>query len=172
MQEPNYKQVFLTEMYGHKGKKFCLKILMDAGRELSNVDKSHIRACADDLQNKIWHQTLILDPEIIKEKSEQRRQIQGLFAGHLIFIEETKNEYDNFDVFPWFIAYTKLGRIKIGWRKRVINIDWQGSLIIGTANNIFPNEDTTKGDCYIHAWGYDKAQEYINKLLDFKPITP
>jgi hypothetical protein len=63
---------------------------------------------------------------------------------------------------------TSRGVIKIGWRSRVINIDWSESDIKGLAKELFPNENVTKEDQYIHAWGYDKAKEYISVLMAVK----
>jgi hypothetical protein len=60
---------------------------------------------------------------------------------------------------------TKVGPITIGWRKRVISISWKNTDVKQTANQLFPNKDTTKEGHLIHAWGYDKAKEYINRLL-------
>lgn len=62
---------------------------------------------------------------------------------------------------PWFHVETECGKFSIGWRKRVINIDWS---TIGDLSIMFPNEDVTKGSCYIHAWGNDKATEYLGRI--------
>jgi hypothetical protein len=61
------------------------------------------------------------------------------------------------------------GIIKIGWRKRVINIDvthahgkgfaWHPSLA-----TLFSDQDVTKGDTYIHAHGTEKCIEYLTKI--------
>lgn len=64
---------------------------------------------------------------------------------------------------PWFVAETPYGQIKIGWRKRVINLDWSGTQ--NTFPTLFAEEDVTQGTTYIHAWGYEKATDYLGRLL-------
>ena len=91
-------------------------------------------------------------------------------------IRSARNEY-NCDGARWIKARTPYGDIKIGWRKRVINIDWSDVVarralmtldqtIWNTlsAQAIFPNEDVTKGQNHIHAWGERKAVEYLETL--------
>jgi hypothetical protein len=62
----------------------------------------------------------------------------------------------------WYRAETDLGDIKIGWRKRVINIDWSS-----TKRNLepfFSREEVTKTEYSIHAWGYAKCLEYLTQI--------
>ena len=66
--------------------------------------------------------------------------------------------------FPWIIATTSRGRIKLGWRKRVMNLDWSDSDITAMGEILFKDEDVTKGEKYIHCWGEDKAVEYLKRL--------
>ena len=64
-----------------------------------------------------------------------------------IFVEEIPNGYCNEPCcsrLPWFIVTTPVGHIKIGWRKRVINIDWTNTLQKKNGHELFPNEDVTK----------------------------
>lgn len=63
---------------------------------------------------------------------------------------------------PWFEVSTEVGTFKIGWRKRVINLDWSA-----TQKNHYPlfmDEDVTKSEFDIHAWGPEKAIEYLAKI--------
>jgi hypothetical protein len=62
----------------------------------------------------------------------------------------------------WFNVVTKYGTIKIGWRKRVIYIEWPN--IQSNAIVLFNKEDVTKGSNYIHAWGWEKCTEYLTEL--------
>ena len=145
-----------------------IEVLMDINRELNDVDESNIRECVDKLVKAMHGETASNDPEIREEASEQRAEILALFGNKTIFVEEIPNEYCDCyrcKQLPWFLITTKKGRIKIGWRKRVIYIDWNESTIKETAEELFPGEDTTKYDKVIHAWGYEKAREYIDKLL-------
>lgn len=66
--------------------------------------------------------------------------------------------------YPWIIVTTKKGRIKLGWRKRVINLDWSESDITSMGEILFKGENTTVGEKYIHCRGKDKAVEYLKKL--------
>ena len=66
--------------------------------------------------------------------------------------------------YPWVIVTTKKGRIKLGWRKRVINLDWSESDIKAIGTELFEDEKTTTGERYIHCWSKDKAIEYLKKL--------
>jgi len=66
----------------------------------------------------------------------------------------------------WFIISTPDGDIKIGWRKRVINIEWLDNYKKFEEN--FKSEDVTRGfgkygdnDRSIHAWSIEKAKEYL-----------
>lgn len=85
-----------------------------------------------------------------------------------------KNEYCSCELCaPWFNVKTEFGNIKIGWRKRVINIDWgsptvtvRSKLLHKNISSLFKDEDVTKGNDYIHAWGWEKAQEYLTKIYN------
>lgn len=91
------------------------------------------------------------------------------------------NEYWKDDEFgPWVELKTHMGSIKIGWRKRVINLDWsdiverklKGALYerrehirnYFDSETLFKDEDVTKGKYYIHAWGHDKLVTYLQTL--------
>lgn len=61
---------------------------------------------------------------------------------------------------PWYLAKTKLGLIKIGNRKRVIQIEWADTMI----RKIITSDDVTKSETMVHAWNTDKAVEYLRAL--------
>lgn len=61
---------------------------------------------------------------------------------------------------PWWLVETNIGLVKIGWRKRVIQISWTDTAYRGSVTA----EDTTKDDDMVHAWGYVKALEYLTAL--------
>lgn len=65
---------------------------------------------------------------------------------------------------PWYKVDTEVGEFKIGWRKRVINIVWPEKL---NALPLFEDQDVTKWATGIHAWGVDKAVEYLKAIREF-----
>jgi len=66
--------------------------------------------------------------------------------------------------FPWIIVTTGRGKIKLGWRKRVMNLDWSDTDLDVNGMELFSDEDVTKSDHYIHCWGREKAVEYLTRL--------
>lgn len=80
-------------------------------------------------------------------------------------INAKKNEYCGCNrCAPWYNVITPNGCLTIGWRKRVINIDF--SELDLKVEPDFSQESVTQGDHSIHAWGYDKAEEYIKHLKE------
>jgi hypothetical protein len=76
------------------------------------------------------------------------------------------NEYSrSSDAEPWMMLVTSRGRIKVGWRKRVISIDWKHSTLVAPAS-LFADEPVTQWDTGIHAYGADKAVEYLRRLWE------
>lgn len=71
---------------------------------------------------------------------------------------------------PWFLFNTRYGKIKLGWRKRVISITFFDGFDNVDFENIFKNENVTKGNhsegYNIHAWGYEKLYEYLQMVAN------
>lgn len=81
---------------------------------------------------------------------------------------------DCYSYIPWFLFHTIDGDIIMGWRKRVISIEWQENYKPFDMNELFGSEDVTKweegGKRGIHAWCKEKAYEYLKKAL--KTVNP
>jgi hypothetical protein len=60
----------------------------------------------------------------------------------------------------WWLAKTPFGLIQIGWRKRVIHIDWSETAV----RRVITDEDVTKSETVVHAWSPAKAVEYLTSL--------
>ncbi len=109
-----------------------------------------------------------LDPDIEVLNSQNKKDLSALFTPSSIYVETVPNGYSTIPFYaarPWYVVTTHRGHIKVGWRKRVLNIDWSKSNVKATAHEMFPSEEVTKGEKYIHAWSMAKAQEYVNKIL-------
>jgi hypothetical protein len=61
---------------------------------------------------------------------------------------------------PWFLMMTPYGPVMIGWRKRVIHIEWTETGVKG----VVTTDDVTKDPQYVHAWTVEKALEYLRAL--------
>jgi hypothetical protein len=61
---------------------------------------------------------------------------------------------------PWWLVETNIGLVKIGWRKRVIQISWTDTSYRG----VVTADDVTEDDDMVHAWSYAKALEYLAAL--------
>jgi hypothetical protein len=104
-------------------------------------------------------------------------EVRAIFALAGIAVQslyEIKNEYASNRGDPWWLVKTKWGLIKIGWRKRVINIDWSDTplrikkdAIREYEFHMMPlvvNENITQDDVSIHAWSYGDAVKYVTEF--------
>ncbi len=96
----------------------------------------------------------------------QEEQFRSVFAAAgipVLGMVAVPNEYCGcIRCAPWYDVATPIGTFRLGWRKRVINIDW--SRINGIPTDSFVGEDVTMGATFIHAWGNDKAAEYLSRM--------
>lgn len=61
---------------------------------------------------------------------------------------------------PWWLVKTNHGLIKIGWRKRVISIEWEDTPL----RVIVTEDDVTKEPTLVHAWNTEDAVKYLKVL--------
>lgn len=143
-----------------------IKIQLRYNRELTDDERWEAQRLIEEFSKKLNRNTMLNDPAEQRKIKDERESILALFSNP-VYVREIQNEYWKESVYPWFLVTTHKGVIKIGWRKRVINIDWKESDIIIDPKDV-TTDDVTKGqwgDKYIHAWGYEKAKEYLDKLL-------
>lgn len=164
------KQLLKYSSYGSKLGPFIFEINVQMDREFTDNDRRAADKCADELINALHKETIANDEESIKFREETKQTLLGLFETP-IFSKEIPNEYygENSPYsfnFPWFLVTTSVGPIKIGWRKRVISIDWSQTIVPKTAEELFKEEDTTKDGKLIHAWTYAKAKEYLKVIIN------
>lgn len=73
------------------------------------------------------------------------------------------SDHRYFETLPrqvWWFVKTQYGWIEIGWRKRVIQIDWSETGISAEVTT----DDVTKHNALVHAWSVEKALEYLRAL--------
>lgn len=95
-----------------------------------------------------------------------RTQFYRIFerAGFRVVLQAVKNGYwGDESSEPWFMAQSGAATVRIGWRKRVISIDWESMHV--PLPDLFADQDVTKGPYGVHAWSEDKAVEYLKRLI-------
>ena len=148
-----------------------------AGSNLPDLEIDDIRDAGykamDSIKEAITAAIMAADPKAQERAKEEREEILGCFDGP-IYVEEIPNGYGKQGCcrhLPWFVVTTAVGRIKIGWRKRVIEIDWSETKGTAEAETLFAAEDVTKGTRYIHAWSVKKAKSYVAAIMSSRVNT-
>jgi hypothetical protein len=168
-----YTEVHRCESWGD-GRHEGMRVLISVPEELTDDEKHMIRRDAEATMDKLRLSIASRDLKAIAEGKVEQDDLLACFpASTVCYVEKIPNGYwsaaSPYGVnHPWLVVTTPVGRITIGWRKRVISIDWTDSSVNLTADAIFPSEEVTKIGCLIHAWGYDKAKEYLAKIVAFK----
>jgi hypothetical protein len=146
--------------------------VMGAPADLTDDERYEIGKVAEATNDLVCRAVARRDPARKERAAKERAEILGLFPG-IIFVEDLPNGYCKkwcCEHLPWFRVTTRIGHIEIGWRKRVINIDWSKTNVKKTGDELFPNAGT-KGDSYVHAWSVADAEVCILKILE-AGVTP
>lgn len=151
-----------------------VKIFVKVEHDLTEDERDVLYKSREAILSILEKESLRLDPQTHINAAAERAEIVALFPPPG-YVEEIPNGYCSRSCCafkPWFVVTTSAGRIKIGWRKSVIHLEWTDSDIRKTAEEIFPNEEawpgyqTTQYDRIIHAHGYEAARKYILRILD------
>jgi hypothetical protein len=165
-----YTTLCHTESIGSHGA-FGIKIMVAAGQFTdfkAGAISDAVHTAERLISSEVKAARIEVDEVEQQRAQHQRRELLALFPAP-IFVEAIGNGYCPNACcrhLPWFVVTTTIGRFKIGWRKRVIELDWSGTLATKTAAVLFPGEEVTKFDRTIHAWGYDAAQQYIAAVIE------
>ena len=168
MSEFDWKTLHKKESWGTKN--FGIEIRVAIDRPLNENDAKATYNIMDELENVLMRETMRTDPEAAAEQAEEREKLLACFpTGEKIFVKDIPNGYCSgwcCSMKPWYEVTTTKGVVKLGWRKRVIEISWEPNVTgARTADALFPGEDVTKVGCLIHAWGYEKAKQYLARIL-------
>lgn len=66
----------------------------------------------------------------------------------------------------WLVEIPGVGVLKLGWRKRVIEIDWSRTGVSVSQDRITEDNVTYHDRGSIHAWGYDKAIAHLMEVIN------
>jgi len=119
------------------------------------------------IKTEVLSQIVRDQPDSMRAVELERASLLSMFKTP-IYVEEIPNGYCSEYCCrhrPWFVVTTSVGRFTIGWRKRVIQIDWKDTVGTKPAIELFPEEKTTMEDKYIHAWSLEDAARYIETVI-------
>lgn len=181
--EEGYRLAYGEERHGEEF--FGFKVFVKFHRDFTKNDQHEISRAARKMIVELDFESARLDPKLPGWKAETTGNFKKAFedAGlGPIFMEEIPNGYwPETDAYrlrsPWFIVTTRLGHFKVGWRKRVIVLDWERTTLrvpskvewrpeptIPTGEELFPGEDVTRWETGIHCYGYEKMTAYLKVL--------
>ena len=165
-----YGRVYSWESYGSG---YCqitgIQVWIKVEGGLPDKSLGIVYSQTDKMMNDVNTSLVEMNPERRAKRAEVKSQLSELFPSP-IYAEEIPNEYCSKAccfTLPWLLVTTSVGHFKIGWRKRVIHLDWEKTKVDKTAEELFPKEDTTKFGKAIHAWTMEKAKEYIKTVIDY-----
>lgn len=170
----NYKTLYQSEAIGHQS--YGIEILVSCDHDFTDGEKHAAYEAKNTIEDVIKAGNASTS---IEAQDTARRMRSGLLSlfGDPEFVEEIPNGYCSRGCcrhLPWFRVMTRIGPIEIGWRKSVVYIDWSKTMLKTRASELFPESIggyPTAGDYYIHAYGIEKAQEYVRRLVEAKPIN-
>lgn len=140
------------------------KAMLDANNHIDCHEKISEGYVAHIIVYEWYHSACLMEKRRVEEQRSFAQAFAKAFDGsHNFEWEPIRNEYwSDADALPWYSVKTSIGTIKVGWRKRVIVLDWSDT----NAKPDFSADNVTQGDSYVHAYGYDKLTEYLRRIKD------
>jgi hypothetical protein len=132
----------------------------------------YLGTTADNIIEEMKMMAATRDPKTKERQLQMRQQFEQIFCEahlHPFHMRMIPNEYCPKHcciTLPWFVVTSRLGPIKIGWRKRVISIDWRDSDVKADGSQLFKDENVTALDAGVHAWSNEKATAYLIRLKE------
>lgn len=170
--EDGYELAYGEQSHGSEF--FGLQIYVKmSNRKLCDGDTLYSQAEA--IRAKLDTVSAERDPERELKLESYRKEIERVYmeAGVTsIFMERLPNGYCSKPcclLKPWFRVTSSIGHVVIGWRKNVISIEWGESTVGLSGNELFPNENVTRWETGIHAWGGQMAAVYVRRLHQHLP---
>lgn len=135
---------------------------------------SFVVKCMEGIVEAIRVSRIVNDPSFVAKKEAHVNHLLSLFPPHRFnYYREVPNEYwtDHYGLDrPWLLVHTDIGIIKIGYRKRVVSIDWGETCLAAESSNaatLFPDVVLDGDDPYnVHAWSPEDAREFLERLLN------
>lgn len=169
-----YEPLHYEESHYGDGRVCGIAILVKVNRKTTEADKTAAWNAAYDFKREIETNTFKNDPAGPAQRAAYRAEIEDIYRKAevpAIYMEELPNGYCNQPCClnkPWFRVTSHIGHIEIGWRKRVISIDWKGTRIKQSGQELFPDDNVTRWEHGIHAWSHEAAIKYLKKLHEVR----
>jgi len=116
-------------------------------------------------------------PEYKEQVNDDKNRLVAAFASaglDHVFVKEIPNEYwpETYHlerlVNPWYLITTKVGTFKVGWRKRVLNLSWEDTILNVDGNKVFNSNEQTCGNNYVHCSNEADLINALVKLMSHK----
>lgn len=193
--EPNIPDVCELEYFNMIAKSYSGSYGSYIPKEGTKCPCCGIKFTIDDLRNTVFGLTNgKISHDSCRRKYYHNKEIDEISRSLVDLVYDEKPKFDLLPNgycdkeccthIPWFLFHTSDGDIKIGWRKRVISIEWQENFkpfdmaifndeeVTKWCNNsgiykaIEAGTNPTNGIRGIHAWGKEKAYEYLKKVKE------
>jgi hypothetical protein len=130
------------------------------GWTLGNVHDSVYRYAAGDEPEHFAHPTCVR-ARLAREHEAYFKSALADAGFQFVKLASRPNGYmEHPTAPPWFEARTEIGKIVLGWRKRVVNVDWSDASKV----DLFPGCDDTHGSGYRHAWTRDSLVDVLGAV--------
>jgi hypothetical protein len=164
----NNKYIDLTPKYPEPKNEYEKKQVVNE-RGFVKVERDHVIEAEDQgfFWKFVYYHPKCRQIELATWTEKRFKQVFDNAGYEAYFLKAERNGYGSTSYNgPWFRAVLPFGELMVGWRKRVIEITTQEGCRGLDMAKLFADEDVTKSGTCVHAWGWEKATEYLRKIRE------